>query len=232
MRGGYSLIERFGQSDWSLTALLTLLVADIFIVGPLIQIQETPGLLTPALFSFFLLSGVATALRSRAATAAVGIFAALNLVVRWTSHMHPGIALARADAFSSLVFCALLGGVILVQSFRPGPINLHRVQGAVAVYLLLGLTWSFAYTLVALGDPAAFTFTPAALDPQQLHARLLYFSTTTLTTVGYGDIAPVHPVARSLAALEAVTGQLFPVILLARLVSMELHHRQQRERGL
>jgi hypothetical protein len=232
MSGGDSLVERFGQSDWSLSALLVLLVVDIFILGPLIQFQETPGVLTPAVFSLFLLSGVAIVLRSRAATAIVGIFAAVNFVIRWTSHIHPSITLARADTVSSLVFCVLLGVVILVRAFRPGPINLHRIQGVIAVYLLLVLTWTFAYTLVALGDPAAFSFPAAVLNLQNLHARLLYFSTITLTTVGYGDITPVNPVARSLAAFEGITGQLFPVILLARLVSMELHYRQQRERHL
>ncbi len=232
MSGGHSLAERFGQSDWSLSALLVLLVVDIFIVDPLIQFQESPGVLTPAGFSLFLLSGVAAALRSRAATAIVGIFAAISFIVRWAGHMHPNMALARADAASSLAFCVLLGAVILAQAFRPGPINLHRIQGAIAVYLLLGLAWAFAYTLVALGDPAAFNFPAAALNPQHLHARLLYFSTTTLTTLGYGDITPVNPIARSLASLEGITGQLFPVLLLARLVSMELNHREQRERRL
>jgi voltage-gated potassium channel Kch len=60
-------------------------------------------------------------------------------------------------------------------------------------------------------------------DPE---TRLIYFSFATLTTVGYGDITPVHPIARSLAMLEALIGQLFPVILIARLVSMELYYRR------
>ena len=54
------------------------------------------------------------------------------------------------------------------------------------------------------------------------------FRAATLTTVSYGDITPLNPVARSLAALESVIGQLFPVLLLARLVSMELHDRKER----
>ena len=99
----------------------------------------------------------------------------------------------------------------------------------IAAYLLLALTWTFAYTLVALGDPAAFSFPAAALNLQNLHGRLLYFSTTTLTSVGYGDITPVNPVARALAALEGIFGQLFPVILIARLVSMQLHYRERRD---
>jgi hypothetical protein len=74
----------------------------------------------------------------------------------------------------------------------------------------------------------AFSISAVPLHPQNLRFRLLYFSMTTLTTVSFGDITPLNPVARSLAALESVIGQLFPPLLLARLVSMELHYRQQR----
>ena len=62
--------------------------------------------------------------------------------------------------------------------------------------------------------------------PHTLRFRLLYFSVTTLTSVSYGDITPLAPLARCLAALEGVIGQLFPVLLLARLVSMELSYRK------
>jgi hypothetical protein len=60
--------------------------------------------------------------------------------------------------------------------------------------------------------------------------RLIYFSFVTLTTVGYGDMAPIHPLTRSLATLEALVGQLYPAILIARLVSLELHARLDREK--
>ncbi|HTC04866.1 MAG TPA: potassium channel family protein, partial [Xanthobacteraceae bacterium] len=62
-------------------------------------------------------------------------------------------------------------------------------------------------------------------------AALLYFSFSTLTTVGYGDITPVYPLARNLANLEAVIGQLFPATLLARLISLEIEHRRQSKSG-
>jgi voltage-gated potassium channel Kch len=114
--------------------------------------------------------------------------------------------------------------------YRPGPINLHRIQGAIAVYLMLAYIWARAYKIVALGDPGAFNISTASLSPQSLSHRLTYFSVVTLTTVGYGDIVPVSPVARALATLEALTGQLFPTVTLARLVSMELYYRQQRGR--
>ena len=81
-----------------------------------------------------------------------------------------------------------------------------------------------AYQLVELSDPSSFSF-PAAAVPQTLRFHLLYFSVTTLASVSYGDITPLAPVARCLAALEGVIGQLFPVLLLSRLVSMDLSYR-------
>ena len=62
-------------------------------------------------------------------------------------------------------------------------------------------------------------------------AALLYFSFSTLTTVGYGDITPLHPMARDIANLEAVIGQLYPATLLARLVSLEIEHRRLPKDG-
>ena len=63
-------------------------------------------------------------------------------------------------------------------------------------------------------------------DSPSLATNLIYFSFVTLTTVGYGDILPVHPVARSLCNLEAISGQLYPATLLARLVSLEIESRR------
>jgi len=60
--------------------------------------------------------------------------------------------------------------------------------------------------------------------------QLAYFSFTTLTTLGFGDIVPLNPLARSLVVLEALVGQLFPVILIARLVTMEIDYHQRTRR--
>jgi len=104
----------------------------------------------------------------------------------------------------------------------------ERIEAAVATYLLLGFVWAQAYSLVELAHPEAFRFpeenahgdTPVLVRASE--HRFLYFSFVTLTTLGYGDITPVRPLARSLAALEAVTGQLFLAITVARLVALRV----------
>jgi hypothetical protein len=126
---------------------------------------------------------------------------------------------------STLVSLGLMTAVVLTQTFRSGPVNVHRIQGAVVAYLLLGLVWASAYEVVALLVPGAFE----GAEPVAHDSRIwIYFSFVTLTTVGYGDVTPAHTAAQSLAMLEALTGQLYPAILLARLVSLEAQSREHR----
>jgi hypothetical protein len=226
MKEGSSPADR-RAGEWGLRALVILLVVDVFIVAPIAQ--GGTSVVQPVVHSIVLLSGIAIAFRSRGTiSAVVGVLGVAGLVTHWTYHYHPTIVLQRADTALSLTFTAIVTGLTLLQVVRAGPITVHRIEGAVAAYLLVAYAWALAYQLVELSDPASFSF-PAAAVPQTLRFRLLYFSVTTLASVGYGDITPLGPVARSLAALEGVIGQLFPVLLLARLVSMEVSSRQHVE---
>jgi hypothetical protein len=130
------------------------------------------------------------------------------------------------EAAGLALFLLLLVAVVTAQVFREGPITFHRIQGAVAIYLMLALIWGSLYQVVSLVDPNAFSGNGVAPGLPLRRQTLYYFSFITLTTVGYGDVTPVAPLARSLAMLEALTGQLFPVILIARLVAMEIGSRK------
>ncbi|MGB7038066.1 MAG: potassium channel family protein, partial [Xanthobacteraceae bacterium] len=82
-------------------------------------------------------------------------------------------------------------------------------------------------SFVALGEPGAFNGLAPLRDNLTVAGDLIYFSFATLTSVGYGDIVPVHPLATGLANVEAIIGQLYPATLLARLVTLELEHRHK-----
>ena len=90
------------------------------------------------------------------------------------------------------------------------------------LYLNIAMTFTALYRLLEDLSPGAFLRPTvlAANTSVQLIANLVYFSLTTLTTTGFGDIVPVHPVARSLAMLEAVIGQIYPAVVLARIVTL------------
>jgi hypothetical protein len=220
-------LYHFWSSDHSLTVLLIVVMITVFVLSPLIDLGIVSGLSSDFFLTLILLSGI-VAVSANAIFKIVAVFCAVaNFLLYWRANVEQSVTLSSWSAFFSLLFVGILTATVMTQIFREGPITAHRVRGAVVVYLLLGLMWSFAYNLIALQFPGAFSFS-ASLEPEagSLQAKLTYFSFVTLTTVGYGDITVVHSVARPLVILEALTGQLFPAILIARLVSLEIAHRE------
>ena len=120
-----------------------------------------------------------------------------------------------------LIITLTLGVVVIRAVFGRGRITYHRIAGAVLLYLLIGLAFMMLFSFVGLSADNAFSGLTFEYDAA-IASRLLYFSFVTLTSTGYGDIVPIHPLARSLCSMEAIIGQLYPAILLARLVTLEL----------
>jgi hypothetical protein len=210
----------FWETDKILTVLLILLVTVSFVVTPVSPAGNIRSLFGDVVFSLLLLSGIATVRREKpwifrlVATVAIGA-----LGVHWFARVSPAGKYEIGNAIADLVVQATFAMVVLAKVLRAGTVSLHRIQGAVAVYLLLGLAWASAYEWVALTDPGAFTGTGVSDTPV---FSWNYYSFVTLTTMGYGDITPVNPVARSLATAEALCGQLYLAILIARLVALEI----------
>jgi hypothetical protein len=105
-------------------------------------------------------------------------------------------------------------------------VSADTIQGAICAYLLMGLAWAFAYQLLAQLEPGSFAFSGAEREGAEHVENFIAFSFITLTTLGYGNIVPTTPRADALAYAEAVVGQIYLAVLLARLVALELtHHR-------
>lgn len=132
----------------------------------------------------------------------------------------------RLHAVSDLLLIGLLatvGGSIIHHVARSTRITMDTIYGAACVYFMIGIFWSALYRLVYLVDPGAFHFATAGqAGAGSLEAWFGYYSMITLTTIGYGDITPVSPVARSLAMLEGLMGQLYLAITIARLVGLQI----------
>jgi hypothetical protein len=208
-------LTRFWADDKGLSVFSVLLVVVAFVLPPL----EPPGggrrLAGDIVYAFLLISGVRTLGERRLARLFLMPVAVVTLTVELASWFIP---ISEPWVLgTTLVSLLLFLAVILVQTLRDGPITSHRLQGAVAAYLLLGIIWACAYALVGALHPGAFSGPVSASDGPR---AFYYFSFVTLATLGYGDVLPVHPAARSLATLEAVTGTLYLAILLARLVSL------------
>jgi hypothetical protein len=217
-----ALLDRATGRAWlresGMFILLLLLVALVFVIPAVIHYGRAWILISDILMSLILVSGVFAVAEHRKSAIVLALLSSVVIGVAWTEWLLP---VGRIPSLRDL--CAL--GAIVVLSFAVG-INVFasghaigdRVFGAVVLYLLLGLTWAIAYHAVDALWPGAFTERPT--DDAGL-ADWTYFSFVTLTTVGYGDIVPVAQGARSLAILEALVGQLYPAVIIARLVSLE-----------
>jgi hypothetical protein len=104
-------------------------------------------------------------------------------------------------------------------------ISLNRIVGAVCVYLLLGVMWSIAYSVLEYSQPGSFKGLTELASPAW-NPDWIYFSFVTITTLGYGDITPLTQTARSLSFAEAIVGQFYIAVLVAGLVSAYISARQ------
>jgi hypothetical protein len=123
-----------------------------------------------------------------------------------------------------LIISITLGTIVARAVFRRGRVTYHRIVGAVLLYLLIAVCFATLFAFIGLSIPNAFRGVVFE-DNATLASEVFYLSFATLTTTGYGDVVPVHPLARSLCNVEAVIGQLYPATLLARLVTLELRGR-------
>jgi len=212
--------RRMGLRRFSAAEFLIALVL-LFIGIPFVEHVDKGEIIEVMLMTLVLISGV-LAVGGRRRTLVWSVILVLPAVTgKWVKLFWPHLLPAELSLIAGLVFLAFLIWQFLRFVLRAPQVNAEVLCAGVSVYLLLGLLWTFAYLLVAGVDPDAFSFNggPAASHSLQ-GANAFYFSFITLSTVGYGDILPVSPVARMLAAMEAITGTLFVAILIARLVAL------------
>ena len=142
----------------------------------------------------------------------------------------PTPAVLLSTGSLALLFLGFTTFVILRAVLGGGKVTGDKLAGAICVYLMLGLTFAILYSLMQVTHPGAFLLPEALLGPDLGHGGeyvFIYFSFSTLTTLGFGDIVPVAPFARTLTWMEAAAGQLYLAILIARMVGLHLVHRHE-----
>src|SRR5450631_1082041 len=216
------------RERWSgplLTALTVTLVLMLFVFAPLqaigIRVFQLFGFVSALVLiaGIFLLSGSSLVVVPLLAAFAMAATAAISRLST------PSVLDVYLLAGALLIMGITMAVVVARTVFAAGRVTQHCIIGAVLVYLSIALTFTALFTMIGLLVPGAFSGMKFD-DNQALASNVIYFSFVTLTSTGYGDVFPVHPVARSLCNLETILGQLYPATLLARLVSLEIEGRR------
>jgi hypothetical protein len=210
---------RFWKADRGLSIILAMLVFIIFVLPTLQGLNSKEQFTGDLAFSALLIAGAIAETEARWVHWLVMSIASAALIVRGVVIAVPSETLIVVREASTLVTLLLFALIVAARVYRSGPITHHRIQGAVAVLLLLGLVWAHAYQILYAVQPAAFHGEMGNAPGLQ---TWIYYSFSTLTTSGYGDITPFDPIARSLSNSEAIVGQLYLTIMLARLVSLHV----------
>ena len=214
--------------DPLLTALTIMLAVIMFVAAPL----QAAGVLGAHGFGFVIGAVIIAAafIVSNSWLAVAPLLVSLALIALATLFRlrHPSATDIFLDASAWLILSLTLVVITARAVFAAGKMTYHRIIGAILLYLAIGLLFVALFCLLALLEPNAFRGLGRLHDNLAVASNFIYFSFVTLTTVGYGDIVPLHPIARSLANIEAIIGQLYPATLLARLVSLEIESRRNR----
>lgn len=218
---------RLPHGDHMLHWLLGALMVAIFVTEPLSSLDLLPrwvqGLVLPLIVSVCVL-GLSRPTRLAKPLIVLGFL--LPAAEAWVL-VQPSVPANLTLAFVAASCFLLLVAALLREVFAPGAITWARIEGAIAVYLLIAVGFATLYATAEILSPNSFQgVRPAKGD--DFGSSFLYFSLVTQTTVGYGDIVPLHPGARSMATLQSICGQFYIAILVSRLVSLELVDRERR----
>ncbi|UCF20549.1 MAG: two pore domain potassium channel family protein [Gemmatimonadota bacterium] len=194
----------------------------LFLVVPLALPERMQTSIVPIMFVVILLAGlgaVSDNRRHRVVAFALGL-PALALTILRGIHAGPVTSVAASTLF--IVFFFYVVSILVIHVVRARRADAEMLYGAAAVYLLLAILWAVGFDIVETLRPGSLTLgvDGDAIPGDNVFRALLYFSFVTISTLGYGDITPATEAARILAILEAVLGQLFLVLVVARLVGL------------
>ncbi len=144
--------------------------------------------------------------------------AALSLATMWFALTWTGVTPMIWADVTLLVLCIVTIESVLSHALTARRVNAEVIAAAISAYVLMGISWAVVFTMLETFSPGSLNLSKHATeDPWN---TILYFSFATLTTLGYGDVAPMSLTARAWATIEAMGGTLYLAILIARLVSL------------
>lgn len=200
---------------------LFLLISLLFlvVVRPFLEGFIGLRLLTDAFVTFILISGVYAVSEKKGLFVSVLALAFLALVGSWSLHFLESPTLQLVGEVSGALFFVFTAITLMSYLFKAKDITSDTIIAAICAYFLIGLMWVYIYALLETFHPG--TFHSSQIESLNIQS-FIYYSFVTLTTLGYGDITPLTSQARSLSLLEAVFGQIYLAVFIARLMGIHI----------
>jgi voltage-gated potassium channel len=222
-------LDSMPHFEWPKHGFLGLLVGlvSLIVVYPFFYDLPFANLILDIFISFILIFSIYSFSQKRQIIIIALFFAVPAFIISWSKYFFTNPFLTQIELIFRILFFGYILIVLTLGVFKARKVTTNIIYGSICIYLLMGLTWAFIYSFLELTHPGSFNSAlpefAANADPREgLTLRLAYYSYVTLTTLGYGDITPVTPPAQLISSLEAITGQLYLAILVARLIGMHL----------
>jgi hypothetical protein len=213
------LLNHLWSQESGLSGMIVVLAIIQFLLIPLFGNYPFIMSIMNLFWMLFIFAGIFAFSTSKKQTILISIIPVLFIIFSWiTTYLKTPFLLISELCLSVCTFLLLII-LILKKVFESGPISVHRVAGSIVIYMLLAQIWTVVYIFFYDHIPGSFQLTLPAFESNSIQANFLYFSYVTLSTTGFGEILPLHPMARALVNLESIFGVLYPVVLIGRLVS-------------
>ena len=201
------------------TVKLLIALILLFAVTPFVENLPNGDFVESGLVTLVMVASLLVVGRDRRVLVLAAVLFVPAIVGKWLNHFLPNSVSPLYYHSFAITFFAFTIYQILRYILETSHVDTGVLSAGIVVYLLLGMLWAQAYVLLAQVTPDSFQFPVAEHSERHISGfKAFYFSFSTLTTAGFGDITPVSKVARTLAIMEAVTGNLYLAILISRLV--------------
>lgn len=212
------LLAHFGKQRYLFASLMLFLL--IGAVGARVEDGSSRAWLVYAALACVYVTGPLAIARTRAQLVVTFMLAALTPLVGISGTLLEGKAWSIAATLVGMSFVGFLVALELKTFFLDAhrTVTSETLWAAVNIYILMAVLFAFFYSVAALAHPGSFNTSVTDFNEQEQLYGLIYFSFVTITTLGYGDITPADIVVGTIAYLEALFGQLYLAIMIARLV--------------
>lgn len=215
------LHRHFWNEERGLTSMFILICISNFLIIPFFTRENILIFLLIRIFWLFLLvAGITTLAKNRTQMYIFSIIPILLIFVIILRFSFDLGFLDYAELIVVIAVFAILIGMVLVKVFEAGLITIHRIVGSILIYMLIGNLCAQVFEFLYIHYPGSLEIPDRYATPEVPYSVFLYFSYTTLTTTGYGEILPVQAITRTVVIIEQLIGVLYPVVLIGRLVSL------------